>query len=252
MSSDEPQSAPHPATTTTTFDAVWADMCEFEGWLSEEQARRLWNAAQRLSAPARIVEIGSYRGRSTTVLARGASRGVELVALDPHVDIRLRPDDANLAAFRSNLRRAGADATVRHVRKRSQDALDDVEGHIDLLFVDGDHRFGPALDDIVRWGGRVRHGGTMFLHDSFNAVGLTLAQLRALVFGSRFRYIGRWGSLSEYRREDLTGREHLVNTARQLLQLGYTAHSNAVKVALRLRLVPIARLLGHRSDIGPY
>ena len=34
--------------------------------------------------PGRIVEIGSFRGRSTIVLRRAAAPGVELVAIDPH------------------------------------------------------------------------------------------------------------------------------------------------------------------------
>ncbi len=88
-----------------------------------------------------------------------------------------------------------------------------------------DYGYGPALGDIVQWGGRVPPGGTMFLHDSFNAVGLTLAQLRALAFGRRFRFVRRCGPLSEYRAEDLTGRQSLANGARQLAQLAYAARS---------------------------
>ena len=34
--------------------------------------------------PGRIVEIGSFRGRSMIVLASAAAPGVELVAIDPH------------------------------------------------------------------------------------------------------------------------------------------------------------------------
>ena len=49
---------------------------------------------------------------------------------------------------------------VRHVREFSQAALHDaVEGEIDLLYVDGAHRYGPARDDIASWGARVRPGG---------------------------------------------------------------------------------------------
>ena len=66
---------------------------------------------------------------------------------------------------------------VRHVRMLSSQApLED--GPIDLLYVDGAHRFGPARDDIVRWGARVRDGGTMLVHDSFSSIGVTLALLR--------------------------------------------------------------------------
>ncbi len=48
-------------------------------------------------------------------------------------------------------------------------------------------------------------GGTMLIHDSFSSVGVTLAILRALALGRRFRYVGRSGSMTEYRRELVAG-----------------------------------------------
>ena len=48
---------------------------------------------------------------------------------------------------------------------------------------DGAHRDGPALDDVRRWGERVREGGTLLIHDSFSSIGVTLALLTALFTG---------------------------------------------------------------------
>ena len=75
-----------------------------------------------------------------------------------------------------------------------------VEGEIDLLYVDGAHRYAPARDDIDSWGARVPPGGRMLVHDAFSSVGVTLAILRLLVFSREFAYAGRSGSLAEYRR----------------------------------------------------
>ncbi len=244
------------------FDAAWTVAERIEGWLTEAQAHRLWEAARRLPPASTIVEVGSYRGRSAVVLARGAPSGTEVVTIDPHAGNDRSPGrrhgsqeegEADNRAFGSNIERAGVTGIVRHVRKPSQQALGDVEGDVQLVFIDGEHGFRPALEDIVRWGSRVPIGGTMLLHDSFNAVGVTLAQLRTLVFTRRFRYVGRSGSLSEYRRADLGGGERVTNALRQLAQLGYAAQSIAIKAALRARLRPVARLLGHRSDApGPF
>ena len=44
-------------------------------------SRGMWN----LRPGARIVEIGSFRGRSAIVLARAAPEGAEVVAIDPHL-----------------------------------------------------------------------------------------------------------------------------------------------------------------------
>ena len=83
---------------------------------------------------------------------------------------------------------------VRHLRKFSSDALGDVQGSIDLLYVDGAHRFAPAREDIVRWGACVPVGGQMLVHDAFSSIGVTLALLTSTVLDGRWRYLGRAGS----------------------------------------------------------
>src|SRR3954463_4257500 len=120
-----------------------------EGWLTDAQADRLDAAARRLGPGARLVEIGSFRGRSTIVLARAAPDDAGVVAIDPHLgsdrgpqEIAARPalGEDDLAAFRANLERAGVARRVRHVRALSGEALESVDGVVDLLFVDGAHR----------------------------------------------------------------------------------------------------------------
>lgn len=233
-----------------------------EGWLSRGQARRLWEAARRVRPPGRIVEIGSFRGRSTIVLRHGAEEGVEVVAIDPHGGgdrgpQEIAPDAArggeDHRAFHANLERAGLDGGVRHVQRASQEALDDVEGPVDLLYVDGAHRYRPARADIEGWGDRVHPGGRMLVHDAYNAVGVTLAQVRVLFLSRKWRYLGRTRSLAEYRREALSARERAGNALRQALELPYFLRNGLIKVALLARLRPVARLLGQPdADAWPY
>jgi predicted O-methyltransferase YrrM len=243
------------------FDAALAAIGGVEGWLSTDQARRLWDAARRVQAPARIVEIGSFRGRSTIVLRLAAAEGVEVVAIDPHGGgdrgpQEITPDavrgDDDYRTFHANLDQAGVDSLVRHVRRMSDDALGQVEGPIDVLYVDGAHRFGPAREDVVRWGERVRDGGTMLVHDSFASIGVTLATLTSITFGGRWRYVGRTGSLAEYRRTRLGGHDRASNTLRQLAQLPWFVRNVIVKIALVTGIRPLARLMGHHGDDWPY
>ncbi|HZB77254.1 MAG TPA: class I SAM-dependent methyltransferase [Solirubrobacteraceae bacterium] len=215
-----------------------------------------------MAAPGRIVEIGSFRGRSTIVLRRAAAPGIELVAIDPHgggdrgpreIGADAARGDADHEAFHANLRAAGVEADVRHVRRPSQDALGDVQAPHDLLYVDGAHRYRPARADIERWGDRTAPGGTMLVHDAYNAVGVMLAQLWLLVPSSRWRYLGRTRSLAEYRREDLSGADRLRNAARQLGDLPYFVRNGLIKLALVLRLRGLARRLGLADgDEWPY
>jgi predicted O-methyltransferase YrrM len=231
-----------------------------EGWLTDAQARRLWERARALPEGAKIVEIGSYQGRSTIVLAHGAGAGARVVAIDPHAGSDRGPQEihgtfdegqADYETFHANLQRAGATG-VEHVRRGSQEALSAVQVPVDLLYVDGAHRYRPARADIAHWGARVAPGGTMLIHDAFSANGVMLAQLRLLVLSRTFRYAGRVGSLAEYRRERLTGRRRVANALRQLAQLPWFARNTALKLAIVLRLRPITRILGRPSGEWPY
>jgi methyltransferase family protein len=244
------------------FDAALAAVQGVEGWLSDDQARHLFEAAARLPSPGRIVEIGSFRGRSTIVLRGGAADGIEVVAIDPHGGgdrgpQEIAPDAArgeeDHRAFHANLEGAGVDGRVRHVRRMSQDALGELSGPVDLLFVDGAHRYRPARADIERWGARVRPGGTMLVHDAYNAVGVTLAQLRLLFLSGEWSYLGRTRSLAEYRRGPLSGADRARNLLRQAVELPYFVRNSLIKVALVARLRALARVLGQPdADAWPY
>jgi predicted O-methyltransferase YrrM len=233
-----------------------------EGWFSPDQLARLAALAAAVPAGGRIVEIGSFRGRSTIAIARSAPPGVEIVAIDPHAGNDRGPQEihghADAAAedckvFVANLDRAGVRDRVSHVRKFSHEALADVDGPVDLLHVDGAHRFGPARDDVRRWGARVVPGGSMLIHDAFSSVGVTAAIAAELVPAGGWRYVGRSRSLAEYRREPLTTwRARLANVGRQLAQVPWFARNVAIKALMVARLGRVARVLGHDGETWPY
>ncbi|MDX6643503.1 MAG: hypothetical protein QOD76_1465 [Solirubrobacteraceae bacterium] len=249
------------AKTRDPFAQALAAVEDVQGWLSDGQARRLWERARSLQGPARIVEIGSYHGRSTIVLAYAAAPDVEVVALDPHAgsdrgpqEIRGTPSQGqrDYEALHRNLARAGVDGEVRHIRLPAQTALSALEGPVDVLYIDGAHRYRPARDDISEWGARVRPGGTLFIHDAFSAVGVTLAQVRLLFAARDFRYVGRTRSLAEYERARMRPFERARNVVRQSAQLAWFARNVAIKAALVARLRPLARLLGQGDSEWPY
>ncbi|MEO7556449.1 MAG: class I SAM-dependent methyltransferase [Acidimicrobiales bacterium] len=229
-----------------------------EGWLSDDQALRLWARARSVADGGLIVEIGSFRGRSTIVLATAAGNDVEVVAIDPHAGNDRGPQELDgfedeaaedNVAFNANLTAAGVRDRVRHVRAFSRDALDEVLGDIDLLYVDGAHRYGPALADVRAWGARVPEGGTMLVHDAFSSIGVTSALARSRFWSNDWRYVGRSRSLVEYRREPVAP---LGNLARQLAQLPWFARNVIIKALIASKLGRATRYLGHHEPTWPY
>ena len=242
---------------TTTLAAV----APLEGWMTPAQGERLWEAAAAVRPGGTIAEIGSYRGKSAIVMASAAADGVTVTAIDPHAGNDRGPQQihgtadegqSDHDAFLANLAAAGVSDRVRHVRAFSHEALAAVPEDLDVLYIDGAHRVGPARDDIVSWGAKVAPGGTLLIHDSFSSVGVTLALLTTLVPGGRFRYLGRDGSLARYRREDLGGAERLANAGRQAVELGWFARNVVIKALLLVRLGSVARMLGHDGETWPY
>jgi predicted O-methyltransferase YrrM len=246
---------------TERREAVLAAVASLEGWMTSAQGERLWDVAAGTRPGGAIAEIGSYRGKSAIVLASAAPLGVTVTAIDPHAGNDRGPQqirgeasegEADHVAFLANLAAAGVAERVQHLRLTSHEASALVAGPLDLLYIDGAHRFGPAQDDLVRWGAKVAPGGTMLVHDAYSSIGVTLALLATTVGGRSFRYEGRDGSLARYRREELRGRARLANTGRQLVPLAWFVRNVVVKVLLVCRLAPIARLLGHDGETWPY
>lgn len=261
-------SAPVPDAASSAEPAAGApaggslpDLRGVEGWLTLDQAECLWHAAAAVPPGGRIVEIGSFRGRSTIVLASAAAEGVEVVAIDPHGGgdrgpQEIAPDpvrgDADHAAFVANLERAGVAGRVRHVRSPSNRAHSHVDGPLDLLYVDGAHRFGPARHDLAAWGDRVRPGGRMLVHDAFSSIGVTLALWTTTAVSGRWRYRGRVGSLAVYERADRSPQGRLAQIGWHLAQMPWFARNVAIKVLLSVGLGHLTPLLGHRSGDWPY
>lgn len=222
-------------------DIALERIAEVEGWLTDDQARVLYDAAADVRRGGRIVEIGSFRGRSTIVLATAADTGVEVIAIDPHAGTDRGPEEisgfeaeaaADHEVFTRNLAAAGVAGRVRHVRAFSNAAHASVDGAVDLLWIDGAHRYGPALEDLRHWGDRVVPGGRMLVHDSWSSVGVTLALLRHLLLSRRWRYDGRVGSLARYTKATAGW----ASTRRQLAELPWFALNLTRKALTLLRL----------------
>jgi MMP 1-O-methyltransferase len=131
------------------------------GWLTDEEGEALFELARACRGDGVIVEIGSWKGKSTVCLGLGSRAGGSLpvYAVDPHADYRF-------GDFNTNVERAGIGELVRPIASLSQTAADDFEEPIELLFVDGAHEYELVLEDFEKWVPKVIDGGWVAFHDT--------------------------------------------------------------------------------------
>jgi predicted O-methyltransferase YrrM len=244
----------------SNFDGALASIAQVHGWLSRDQAERLWSRAGDLGPQATIVEIGSFQGRSTIVLALGSPATTNLVAIDPHAGNDRGPQEiSGFAAeaasdhetFLANLAAAGVTEKVTHLRAWSAEVADTFTQAIDLLYVDGAHRFAPARDDIRSWGAKVKPGGVLLIHDAYSSIGVTAAIASTLWWSRQWSYEGRSRSLAQYRRGNFSLFQTAGSALRQKWQLGYFLRNLVYKVLLSAHLATAARWLGSNGE-WPY
>lgn len=131
------------------------------GWLSDEEGEALYELARECTGKGVIVEIGSWKGKSTICLGLGsrAGHGVRIFAVDPHADYRH-------GEFKDNVERAGIADLVTPVKGLSQEVVDGFNEPIELLFVDGSHEEDDVREDFEQWVPKVVEGGVVAFHDT--------------------------------------------------------------------------------------
>jgi predicted O-methyltransferase YrrM len=151
-------------------------MRDAPGHLTEREGRFLALAAAAAPAAGVILEIGSFKGKSTVGLASVARRfGLERpVAVDPHTaPAATDPDLAGQAsswdAFMATLRAAGLSDGVAAHRAYSRDLAGTWSRPLRLLWIDGDHTYAGALEDFRLFAPHLAPGGIIAVHDVLNA-----------------------------------------------------------------------------------
>jgi predicted O-methyltransferase YrrM len=134
-----------------------------------------------------VVEIGSYLGRSTVVLASAAAeQGRDpVVAVDPHtaaLGIEGERQRDTRAEFLGNVERAGLRSHVRLLHMTSAEAAAQWPGDpVRLLFVDGWHSREAVLEDAFGWAPFLAPDSCVVFDDflPFQGVRAAVRELRA-------------------------------------------------------------------------
>lgn len=143
--------------------------------LSPVERNALFQLASKCSPEGEIVEIGSYKGGSTVLLALASGRDV--YAVDPHtltcpghglateVPAGLEASMSLAQEFRDNLEKANVKSLVHEVPQSSVEAVRDWNKPISLLFIDGCHHFECVKNDFRLWSPFLINGGILVMHD---------------------------------------------------------------------------------------
>jgi predicted O-methyltransferase YrrM len=139
------------------------ELAELDGLIPREVGEHLLKLAARVPVDQAIVELGSYRGKSTCYLATGARQGngAHVYAVDAwseevsawrHKVLERLPSPL-YSDFRAQISKAGfSDEHVTAVKSLSTMAGDHYEGPpVGLLYIDGDHSKRAAIADLRAW-----------------------------------------------------------------------------------------------------
>lgn len=160
-----------------------------EGMIAEAEAEELMRLAAKVPSEDCIVEVGSYRGRSTTALALG-SKAAPVYAIDPHESFEgiyggeFGPADRR--AFFENLLKAGVVERVRLVNLSSEGASQGWNRTIGLLWIDGDHSLEGTRRDFDAWRPFLQPGSIVAFHDARDPDGGPARLIETLVKSGEF------------------------------------------------------------------
>ncbi|MBI3879907.1 MAG: class I SAM-dependent methyltransferase [Verrucomicrobia bacterium] len=149
------------------------------GFLTEKEMKFLATMAACPTADGVILEIGSFQGKSTSILglAGQLAPGTQVVAVDP-LDYRPSHDPkigksdgkSDVAEeFWKHLRQAKVDHLVEFNRMRSQELAPKWPAGRKIRFhwIDGDHYYPGAKDDFDLYYPHLADGAIVALHDCF-------------------------------------------------------------------------------------
>ena len=158
------------------------------GWFNYSETYDM--IVDQIPEDGKIIEIGSFLGRSThylaTSLVNANKENVKIYCVDTfagsseHANLSLPQDFSNM--FKDNLRYFIGRNMVHVCQGRSDDTkiLEQFdEASLDYVMVDGAHEYEPVIDDIQNWWPKLKPDGVMF-GDDFNLASVAEAVKKTL------------------------------------------------------------------------
>src|SRR5438552_13213509 len=166
---------PLPVDLDAVIERAWQLTLRTDGFLGESESRFLGMLAACVPARGTIVEIGSFKGKSTVMLASVAAHyGLgPVVAIDPHTspsntDPGISAGSSTFEEFLASVKVAGLAEHVEIHRAYSRDVAKGWNRPMRLLWVDGDHTFRGAEEGWDLFTADLVNVGVVSVHDALN------------------------------------------------------------------------------------
>ncbi len=158
------------------FDEVWPDIDAVPGWMSPGQEKRLFELVRSLPGQARILELGSFLGRSTVSMAFACrDTHKHIYAVDSFEgndndfvsgknEVYWEGNDF-LDTFKHHLERNNLLRYVTPLRGWTHDIAPHWTLDVDMIFIDAGHTYEDVSKDVKDYFDFVKPGGIVALHD---------------------------------------------------------------------------------------
>lgn len=156
--------------TEQTLDAITTAAATVEGHMSAREVRFLALLGACKTAEGAILEIGSFRGRSTVVLGKAVGDGEVVHACDPLTIPAQTGDykgdkDSIAKDFHNNIDKHGVKAKVVVHQMFSTELAPTWSEPLRLLWIDGDHSYQGTKPDFDLFAKFVVPNGIIAFHD---------------------------------------------------------------------------------------
>lgn len=156
-----------------------------EGFTKESELEFLSEVARGMPQRAAIVEVGSWKGRSTVAICEGLRGGseatvwaIDTFAGDPDVAEAVGAVDQRAVAAEFKRNTAGYDCLRMIVAESVEAAAEFDDESLDWVFIDADHSYEAVVADIAAWAPKLKPGGLLSGHD-YGRAGVTDAVRRS-------------------------------------------------------------------------
>ena len=175
-----------------TVDGLVDEAMQIEGWTTPRELRFLALLAACPTTTGAVLEIGSYRGRSTTLLARAN----QLVSSNAIVAVDHLLQAGAYEAFQETMRTADVEHLVEFYRMMSWELASDWDRPLRLLWIDANHSYDSTHRYLRSFAPCLADGAMVAIDDVLNRFeGSLRVFLEDILLSPHFGAAGVCGSI---------------------------------------------------------